>query len=629
MEDLTCEPIESMVNSHIFVWKEIQKRKLKHSIDDTLDRVTTLPVVEYPQPEFGPSRGVPQEMTAEELIKLQEVLKAFPDMITIEDPIHVYLCGRIVNEKQIPLSHDLDLLFKQGWFHQPTIRTFLDKVSETNPEVAKRFHFVWDSNGPQIGLSVPLYRLAFIRVSPEEMRRRSPFEFLRETMAELFKPYIDLKPKSGFKKNEFWDVQEMWDKWAKNYIDKGIVVQKKFDGMRMTVHVKGSEVKIYTEDQQRDRAACFKKSIVELLKHRKVDSFILDTEMVEYGCGALKTNAPDLVCEQKPREDQIKWIGAKPEGLDDEDVVFHVHDCTFIDGTPINDKGYLERWNAIDKILPTRLKHWRKVEGTEVTDMKAFFSAVNKYRRLLNSEGVVCKAIDSIYPIKYSGENRAVDWAKLKNLKEIDVMVWKVIQKQTSKGKALNQWLYECLFSVPCEGIEKYRAKDIVKREGKCYLWIGKSYATGERVSPGTIIIVRPIRIAEATDPKGKLYYTWMFPFYDGKHPSKTEPDSIDVVKKLVAQGTGPAKLGQNQMIFRLPTCPFWEDSQICPLKERFMAPRDNLSKVSIEYLRFPVLCKFANNHICRYIKSYYYGFKEYELKSELDEDTGEEINED
>ena len=953
------EPLE---NAHIFVWKEMRKRKLPHDIQDGLTRETSLEVIEYPEPE----QGEPQKISLEEFaknIKLQEVLEAFPDHILIDDPIHVYLCGRVVNEGEIPSSHDLDLLFKQGWYHVPTVKTFLDEVSKRNPEVSKRLHFVWDSAGPHIGYcydektevltrkgwlpfslltsgeevltlnlntekaeyqkcishafdydgtmvqiknqnnfdlkvnpphrlllferhtkspffrlarekvthhlirrdipwigkeeeifilptyaktweirhrrgdriwtsshryfkpeqsfpmdlwlkffgfwvtegwttereiglaqnegstlqemektlktlgihywkdshrknvqlhikdrqlwsylksfgknrekripqeylelserqlkilkeamlkgdgtqcgnwrfftssklladnmqelmqktgsaaqikyrperetfevyesndrffrlrkesylevpyrgkiycaevpnltlfvrrngkacwsgnTVPMYRLAFIRVGPDEMKKTSPFEFLAVAGPQVFKPYIGMKPKSGFEKNEFWDIKEMWEKWAKNYIDKGIVIQKKFDGMRFEIHCKGQEIKCFTEDRQRDRATVFKKSIAEILKHKKVDSFIVDAEMVEYACGTKITNRPDL-CEQMPREEMIKWIGAERKEMDDENVVFHIHDCTFLDGEALNEKGYVDRWNAISKIF-SELKHWKKVEGTETHDMRGFFSLAKKYRSLTNSEGIVAKASDSKYPIKYSGENRTAEWAKLKNLKEIDVMVWKVIQKKTSAGKPLNQWLYECVFSIPCADESKYREKDVVKIQGKCYLWIGRSYATGEKVSPGTIIIVRPIRVAEFKDPKGKLYYTWMFPYYDGKHPAKTAPDSIDVVKKLIAIGTGPGKEKLSTQVFDLPVCPFWNDSQICILKERFKLPRDELSEIKVQYLRFPVVCRFANHYKCRYLKKYYYGYRTWETKSVCDEDdlnlTGEE----
>lgn len=614
---------EPLQNAHIFVWNEMRYRKLQHFIEDDLDRETSLEVVEYPEPE----EGVPQKISKETLeatIKLEEALKAFPDKIVVEDPIHVYLCGRIVNEGQIPASHDIDILFKQGWYHVPTINAFLDQIAKNDPEIARRLHFVWDPLGPHIGYTVPLYRLAFLKVSPEEMKRTSPFAFLAETPT-LFKPYVGLKPKSGFEKNEFWDINEMWEKWAKNYIDKGIIIQKKYDGMRFQVHCKGNQIKIITEDRQRDRAFVFKKSVEELLKNKKADSFIIDAEMVEYAC-TKPTNRPDL-CEPIPRENMIKWIGAEKKELDDEYVVFHVHDCVYINGEAINMKGYEERWAAIDKIIPPNLKHWRKVEGEIARDMRSFFRLAKKYRSLPGSEGIVAKAVGSTYPIKYSGENRTAEWAKLKNLKEIDVMVWKVIQKKTKEGKPLPQYMYECVFAIPCKDKDKYRERDLVEIGGKCYLWIGRTYATSEKVSPGTIIVVRPIRIAKFTDERGKIYYTWMFPYYDGKHPSKTEPDSIDVVEKLVRIGTGPAPEQLGTLVFRLPECPFWNDDNICPLKHRFRIPRDLLTKVKIEYLKYPIVCRFANHYRCRFVKSYYYGFLEGEVK-EVDEDTGEETNE-
>jgi ribonuclease BN (tRNA processing enzyme) len=925
------EPLE---NAHIFVWNEMKHRNIQHPwLGDELDRRSALEVVEYPQPEIGE----PQEiLTDEDFISLEEALKAFPKEIVVSDPIHVYLCGRIVNEGKIPKSHDIDLLFKQGWYHVPTIHAFLDAVSANNPEVARRFHFVWDAKGPHIGYTVPLYRLAFVQVSPEEMKRTSPFEFLAGEKAEIFKPYIGLKPKcytedtevltkegwkfikditfrdkvatlkdgytltwskplklfeydwdgpiihftghyldlkvtpehkmyvkrgfertwqlseakdlvhdffrikrnfywrskakppkeflgmdindflyllgiylaegsvrhrktggweitlalfdpawedevssllskygikvhkyqkgvltfwseqlgryfyslgkahtkyipqwvkqlprpyllqvfkglykgdgskkyqryttvskqladdfqelalklgysshistygpnyyvyfgnrhrprvnqdkkharvehykgkvyclevpghllfvrrngkpcwsgnSGFEKNEFWDVKEMWEKWAKHYIDRGIMIQKKYDGMRFQIHCKGNQVKIITEDRQRDRASVFKKSVEELLKNKKADSFILDAEMVEYNCGGKKVNDIEY-CEPIAREEMIKWIGAERKELDDEYIIFHVHDCTYLNGEAINDKGYLERWKAIDEVFPQGLRHWKKVNGEIAYDMKTFFRLVKKYRSLSGSEGVVAKAIDSKYPIKYSGENRTGEWAKLKNLKEIDVMVWKVIQKKTKEGKPLPQYLYDCVFAIPCSDVDKYREKDVVKIGNKCYLYIGRTYATAEKVKPGDIIVVRPIRVAEFKDPKGKLYYTWMFPYYDGKHPAKKEPDSIDVVKKLVAIGTGPPKEQLTTEIINLPLCPYWLDSTICPLKDRFRIPRYMLSKVLVEYLKYPIVCKFANHYRCRYVKSYYYGYKEYQVKSELDEDTGEEINE-
>jgi len=622
------EPLE---NAHIFVWNEMRRRRIPHEIWDGLTEATALEVIEYPMPEYGK----PQEIKSEEkYITLERALKAFPDFIVVEeDPIHVYLCGRIVNEKKIPWDHDIDILFKQSFPDVRIIHAFLEEVSKRDPEIAKRFHFVWDPWGPQIGLTVPLYRLAFKKLPEKEMKRKSPFEYLSEEKPKLFKPYVGLKPKSGFEKNEFWDVKEMWEKWAKKYIDEGIMIQKKYDGMRFQIHCDGDKIQIITEDRKRDRAKYFKKSVKELLKHKKADSFIIDAEMVEYFCGQNKTtNELEKYCEPVEREQMIDWIGATKKQLDDENVVFHIHDCVFINGEPINDKGYLERWEAIAKIIPPKLKHWRRVEGEVATSQAEFFRLCKKYRTMKGSEGVVAKAVNSTYKIKYKGENRTDEWCKLKNLKEIDVMVWEVHQKKTKEGKLLDQYLYDCVFEIPCKDKDKYRKRDLVEWKGKCYLKIGRTYATAEKCKKGDIIVVRPIRIAEFQDPQGKLYYTWMFPYFDGKHPAKKEPDTIDVVKKLVKIGTGPPPEQLSEFVIYLRECPFWKDPRICPLHMRFRIPRDHLSKiedihVKVQYLRFPIVCKFANTYRCRFVKSYYYGFKDFIITAEVDEDTGEILN--
>ncbi len=510
-------------------------------------------------------------------------------------------------------------------------------MASKDKELAKKLHFVWDPKGPHIGLAVPLYRLTFKKVSKSEMRRRSPFEFLGEKPI-LFRPSIGMKPKSGLHKNEFFDVKEMWEKWGRKYIDKGVVVQKKYDGMRFQVHVKGNKVSCFTEDRKRDRASVFKKSIKELLGKKKADEFILDAEMVEYDChGKEVKNNLERFCDPLKREDMIKWIGAERKGLDDENVVFHIHDCLMINDEPIHNKGYLERWKAIGKIIPPNLKHWSRVPSILATNMKEFFRAVDKLRSLPGSEGVVCKVADSPYIIKFKGENRPDFWSKLKNLKEIDVMVVKVIQKKTKEGKPLNQYMYEAAFRIPCKMMEKFRGDQVFKKDGKCYAMIGRTYATGEKCKPGDIITVRPIKIDHFEDEKtGKIWYVWMFPLFAGKHPSKTEPDSLDVVQKIERAGTGPTpeqRVRLSKLIFKLEPCPFWEDSSVCPLRERFFIPRDKeknklssdeVEEIDIEYLKFPIVCPFANLYKCRFVKPYYYGIKRFKVKAVKEEEEEE-----
>ena len=620
---------EPLQNAHIFVWKELQRRNIEFDlIGDKLDKATRLEVVEYPKP-VGASEerieNIPQWETdsLSKALPLNDALDAFPDLIVLdEDPIHVYLCGRIVNTGISPVDHDVDILFKQGFPDVRIIHSFVEGVSEKNKDLSRRLHFVWDPSGPEIGYSVPLYRLAYVKVSPEEMRRTHPFEYLA-SWVKPFRPVRMLKPKSGFDKNEFFDTQEFWNKWASKIIDKGIIVQKKYDGMRFQIHVEGDQIKIITEDKQRDRAHVFKDSTSELISKKKAKSFVIDAEMVEYDCSNKAVSDMEAICTPLKREQMIPWVTSTQREMKDENIVFHVHDCLYLNGADIHDKTYEERWNAIKQIFPESLKHWRRVPGIYVRDMRSFFRAVEKTRKIRGSEGVVAKLKDSVY--KTTG--RTGEWAKLKNLKEIDVMVWDVVPKKTKEGKELDQWIYYPIFLIPCGMKDQIREGQVVEEKGKCYARIGRAYGTAERAQRGDIIIVKPIQIVENKDPKtGKIWWSWMFPYFAGKKPEKHEPDTLDTVRKIVKAGTAPLS-EQLTTSIKLAPCPYWNDPLICALRERFYVPKEALSAETVleEYLKYPIVCRFANSFKCHFVKDYYY-----DLKPQEDENLeGEELEED
>jgi hypothetical protein len=625
-----CKAPEPMLNAHIFIWEAMRERNLKHGISDGLDLQTSLVVVKYPTPEFG----VPQQQQLEDglpsELSLKEAIAAFPDQILIDDPTHVFLCGGIVNRGSAGPDKDIDILFKQGWLHQPTIDEFLRAVKEKNPKVADKLHFVWDEDGPQIGMSVPMYRLAYVKVQPEEQVMRSPYDYLSERGAtgpvgapKLGKPYIPMKPKSGFGKSAFFDIDQFWTVWASKHIDHGIMVQKKYDGMRFSIQVFGGKVHIFTEDRRRDRVEAFKKSAAELQKHKLSGSFIVDAEMVEYDCKKMSVKDKENVCPVNVRESMIRWIAAKPENLDDEGVVFHVHDCIFLDGKAINQEGYLERWKAISKCFPKGLEHWRRVDGKVVWTMKAWYAATRHTQKLKGSEGSMSKDITRPYVVKYSGHpgtNRTTDMAKIKNTKEVDVMVTKVIRKQSkTPGKVLDQFFYECAFSVPCNELKDFAEHDQIRKGSNCYSYIGRTYSTREKIKEGDIITVRPIRVAQY-EQKGKKHVTWMFPFFAGKSLRK-QPMNYKDMMYVAEKGVAPENKALMSEVYRLRICPYWNDEKVCPLKGRFAGPRDDLSNMQMEYLKFPILCKFATHYKCRYVKSYYYGFRDVQIKSPTDED--------
>lgn len=608
---------EPLHNAHVFVWKEMFKRRIEHEIEDPLTEATALEVIEYPTP-----RGFASENLAGkgELLPLQRILKAFPERFTIYDPpAHIHLCGSSVNKERSLPGHDIDILVKQAYPDQRLIRELIRKVEEKDPEVAERLSLVFDPHGPQVGYSIPLYRLSFERTSPEEWVKHSPWEYLAKL--EVGKPIRALKAATGFNKNEFFDAESLWKNWAASRINKGIVIQKKYDGMRFHIHRKGDKVWVITEDRQRDRASVFKKSIKELLENVKADNFVIDAEMVEYDCKGKKVFDKEEVCEAKPREEMIPWVVAEKRELDDENVVFHVHDCMIFNNEDITQKPYVERFSKLREIFPKKLEHWRIVWSKVAKTKNEFDKYLAMARRLKGSEGAMLKVADSVY--KLTG--RTPEWAKIKNVKEIDVMVWDVIQKKSKKtGQPIpGQYMYECVFEVPCDMKDKIRDRDFIEYKGKCYAKIGRSYSTAIKAERGDILTITPIRVAEFEDEKGKKYWTWMFPIVKVKHPSKKEPDTIDTVRKLVKVGTAPLTSLSDEVVV-LKTCPFWKDDLVCPLKWRFLGPVDFLSKKRM-YLRFPVACSLAYYFKCRYVKKYYYDYiEEASLKGEEIKEEGE-----
>jgi len=615
---------EDVQNAGIFTGIEMAKRGLwdRYSGDNILADEVRLEVTEYPLPRGLSSSEEPTEIT------LEKVLKTFQEagpIVVKGQPFACYVAGRIVNEGKIPKDHDIDLIFRQ----HPDPRIIRAIRNKEPAWLFKRIHVVFDPTGPLIGYSVPTHGYALNPLPKEIMvKGYGPF---RELALKVGKPFVGLKPKSGFDKHEFWDTSESWKKYGIDHIQNGILVQEKVDGRRMQCHIYDNKVKIITEDRQRDRASQFP-NIVEELRKLGVKDAILDGEMLVFDIppnmlvknARFKRDHFELV----PREDTAAITTGKVSKELEDRIVYVFYDILFLNGEDLSTKSALERYNILKKLIPKNSRYLDVVKSELVHSMKEYFKAVHKMRRENGSEGAVLKDAKSTYPIKYSGENRTDEWCKIKNLKEIDVIVWKIVEKKKkTTGEGLGNYMYWCAFSVPSNKMKKIRESDIVTVKGKKYVNIGRSYATDEKVNIGDIITVMPIRVRKFETRDGKIYYTWMFPLYKEKKPEKTEPDSITTVERLVKVGTKPVSLSEDNIehiVINLEKCPYYKDENVCPLKHKFVSPRDELSyTLEVERLKYPINCPLAWYFKCRYLKPYYY-----EISTvELDELVGELVS--
>jgi len=601
---------EDLHNAHIFVGVEMYKRGIyfKNRIDDKLTEETELEIIEYPTP-----RGLVKRKLKVDYLYLEDVLKHFPQSVTVNiPPSEIYIAGRIVNEGRIPVLKDADTGEIIARFREKDIdiihRGVFDKrvreiLTESLPTwLGKLIHYVPDIEGPVMGYSMPLYNKAYTRVT--KYKKLSPWQVYELAEIKVGKPFVGLKPRSGLEKFEFFTTKDTWDIWASKNIEKGIVIQRKFDGRRFQLHAdKGKDlVKLFTEDRQRDRYKELKEALDELIRKTKAKSFVLDVELEAYDLFGKKVkSANDKVRlgEIIPREDTASFtVGKVPRELL-EGAVFQVHDILYLDGKPVNNLGYLDRYKLISKVIPKGLYYWRIPESYVVRNKENFIRMLNKVRKLPGSEGAVLKLVDSIYPIKYTGENRTGDWSKVKNLKELDVMVVKRIPKVTKEGKVLDIYMYECAYIIPAN--LKDRFYNAFEYEGRWYAPIGRSYSTSVKANKGDIVTIKPIRIRKY-EKNGKIVYTWMFPYFDELRKDKKLADTLTTVKRLADLGTAPLP-ATLEYITKLELCPYWNNPSICPFKERFIYPR--LAKR--EVLKFPVKCRFAYKYKCRYCKEYYY----------------------
>ena len=612
---------EDLYNANVFIGNEMIQRGIywENRIDDELTRKTQYEFIEYPPPRL---EG--------EYLTLEEFLKSLPEEFEVDFPAHIYVSGRIVNLGKVkrPLQamrpeHDIDIIVMQPYFDRRLIHALVKKLP---PEIAKGCHFVFSPEGPSIGYTIPLYNRAY--VLSKKHPRLSPWEIIPHTAylaakeVEWGRMLTPCKPKSGLLKYEWWKTEDAWNNWAKDRLAKkgALCVSHKWDGRRFVVAADKEKhwAKAWTEDQKRDRSKELWPILEELLEKMRAKRVMLDGDLCAYDTGGKKVKrAIDKVRigTLVPREDTAAFtVGEIPKELLDK-AVFACYEILWVDDRPVNLEGIVERKKLIHQVLPEDMEHWLPTPFYLVHSKKEFFDTVRKVRSEYGSEGAIIADPDMVYPAKYTGENRSSDFIKIKNLKEIDVMVIERVEKKTKEGKPLGTYMYTCYYEIPEERKDEFY--DAKKWDDMWLAPIGTAYGRKLDLKPGTIVTVVPIRIRKY-EREGKTLYTWMFPnILEVKH-NKTRPDPLTTVEKLARLGTGPlpGTLEEDIRASELAECPFSEHVQICPLRTRF---------ARLEELRFPIKCPLAYEYRCPYVKSYYYASEEELKEVELSEVEEEE----
>ena len=247
------------------------------------------------------------------------------------------------------------------------------------------------------------------------------------------------------------------------------VVQEKYDGMRIQIHKKGSNIKVFSFNKKDITDKCKKQ--VDELKKKHFGDCTLDAELVGFK-GEEPVHRVDVVTHIFKKE--VPELKLKA----------HVFDIMYHEDKIVAEEPLRERINILfyqysqhsteNLAFPSK-KDTRIADSTE---------EVNKYSEdimdLPASEGVVIKDIESTY---YVGIQKNPKWIKWKKFVDLDVVV--LDKKKTNSN------LFSYSLGIGPVTAEQARENKTVDMDDVAYIPVGRALNTKESVDVGSIVRVK------------------------------------------------------------------------------------------------------------------------------------------
>lgn len=342
---------------HYFVVKEMKNRGLVHLSRMECDEITE-----------GSYEGEP--------IGLEEVLSIFRDSGIIKvgkDPT-IYLSGKLVEEGKInKVGSHIDILLTNS----PDINIVVAYKKILPGWLFDKLNFVWNSKEVDVESSVPIYTQSLVPTKKELIKKE-----LREEKLELDKQYVVLKPK-----DTFYNIKESWNKWGSDHIDNEILVEEKLPGYFVQFRINEGKV----------IGSYFDELIKEELSNIDIEEGVFEGQVVKYKEGKFEG-----VNARGKRESGI----LSKEGV----PILVLNDILYLNNKDISNKTVKERNDILEECIPKDLRYVDTIKSKLINNYKDYFSLVN-----LSKSGVIMKDATSIYPIKYTGDNKTSEWINLIN----------------------------------------------------------------------------------------------------------------------------------------------------------------------------------------------------------------------
>jgi len=357
---------------HDLVAKEMERRGIIHPVYAPMDKDTP----EIPAPDIG---DTPQ-LDIEDKVTLEQFLSMLPDQFSLDaPPPKMWVTGDIVNKGITTISDGIDIVVGQDEVDPRIISKIASLIGDDR--VKKSIRVIFSTEGPPFGYSIPLYRDAFQKLSYRSTF--NPTDYLRYT-----------RPSD----NTYTNLQTLWDEWGSVRIDDGLFVEKRYDGIPVSVHhFPGSRTII------RKNKVPLKLDSIELELSKIDRQFVGMGTIVQYDCNNIKVNKIEELC--KPIPAGAEKLRKKPFGYThaSDCTVLHLHEIVFLDNTPIHNGSYKERVELMDSLIPDDLIHVRKVPYSLVKSKAELESAVSQLLSI-GSDGVNIKEATSTF--NFSGKSK-------------------------------------------------------------------------------------------------------------------------------------------------------------------------------------------------------------------------------
>ncbi|AJP62006.1 ATP-dependent DNA ligase [ANMV-1 virus] len=446
----------------------------------------------------------PSDTQEGEEITLEQILPFFKSFYKSKP--YVSLVGGLANNGRT--KGDIDVFIRSN---QEDVATEFRIYRMFPDELRNRIHILYPSDDNP-GVYTNYIDLFDLKLEGRNVKHVELMSAIDERKGiKLFTFTKLLKPEHGRYKGEVYTIDNLIGilNTKPEWYEKGIYVQKKFDGVHVRCDVqrqegRGFSVRIWTEEGN-DITRKLPTLAAALGEASKGHAMALVGELEFW---------KDK--EHQSRQSTTAIIHTKEVHPEENKVVLNVFDMLFYNKDDIHKKQYSKRLEYLKRIETS--EHVKAVEtrlAENETDLK---NAVKRFAEMPGSEGAYLKRAD--FPYELDGKTQLN--YKYKNTFSIDAKVQDVHEVKGGKS-----WNYRC-------SIEDVSGRAVA---------IGRTYNTGIKLNVGDIVKVEFVNLNKYFDTnQKKVWYNWWSPRVIIARKDRKNPDNIDTADKLVKASHGEDK---------------------------------------------------------------------------------------